>query len=342
MLLQLRRKVEYRQQPIGATSRALDLGRLDLVPPGSFPGLPKRALAAPLRGDLGRRSSSCHGASGQSYQTCRFGAHVAVTSTAVALAQEDRLEQRLRCAGTGRLGLVPYLMAGHPDPASTLDTAQRLGDLGVAALELGIPSPDPHMDGPVIAEAARQALARGTTVASSLELASRIVAATDVPVVLMTYARPLLAYGPARFARDAADAGVSGAIVPDLGNGQRESVATFLDSAGVDPVSILAPASRAAEVAQACRASRGFVYCALAARTGARATLAPATPSILRRARFHTSLPLVAGFGISRPEHLVALRRHADAAVVGSAVVAHMAAGQDVVSFVTALLAACQ
>jgi tryptophan synthase alpha chain len=241
-----------------------------------------------------------------------------------------------------RIGLVPYLMAGHPHPSSTLEAAQRLGDLGVTALELGIPSPDPHMDGPVIAEAARQASAQGTTVATSIELASRIAAAVAVPVVLMSYAGPLLAYGTGRFALDAADAGVAGVIVPDLAGGQRESVATCLGAAGVDPVSVVAPASSAAEVARACEASRGFVYCALAARTGVRATPATAAPSILRRARGHTSLPLVAGFGISRPEHLVELQRHADAAVVGSAVVARMAAGHDVVSFVRTLLAACQ
>lgn len=252
------------------------------------------------------------------------------------------MEQRLRCADMDRLGLIPYLMAGHPDPASTLDTARRLGDLGVAALELGIPSPDPHLDGPVIAAAARQASAGGATVASSLEVASRIAAATDVPVVLQTYAEPLLAYGPRRFALDAAAAGVAGAIVPDLAKGQRESVATCLDTAGVDAVSVVAFASPAAEIARACRASRGFVYCALGARTGVRTTLAPSAPSILGRAGCHTSLPLVAGFGISRPEHLVGLQRHADAAVVGSAVVTHMAAGHDVVSFVKTLLTACR
>ena len=252
------------------------------------------------------------------------------------------MERRLRSTGTGRLGLVPYLMAGHPSPATKLDTARRLADLGVAALELGIPSPDPHLDGPVIAEAGRRALATGTTVASSLALASRIAAATDVPVVLMTYAGPLLAYGPARFALDSAAAGVAGAIVPDLAEGHRGPIVACLDAAGVDPVSVVAPASPAAEVARACRASRGFVYCALAARTGGRATLAAATPSILRRARRHTPLPLVAGFGISRPEHLAGLHGHADAAVVGSAVVAQVAAGQDVVSYVKALLAACR
>jgi len=266
----------------------------------------------------------------------------AVSHLIVGSGPERRLEQRLRCAGIDRLGLVPYLMAGHPNPASTLDTARRLADLDVAALELGIPSPDPHMDGPVIAQAARQALATGTTVASSIELASRVAAATDVPVVLMTYAGPLLAYGPRRFALDAAAADVAGTIVPDLAKARRESVATCLDTAGVDPVSVVALDSPAEEVAQACRTSRGFVYCALAARTGVRATLAPATLSILRRARCHTSLPLAAGFGISRPEQLLGLQRHADAAVVGSAVVARMAAGEDVVSFVKTLLTACR
>ena len=282
------------------------------------------------------------GAPGHWYQMCPLGAHIPVTSAAVGFGGERRLELRLRCSRIDRLGLVPYIMAGYPDSASTLDTAQRLGDLGVAALELGIPSTDPHMDGPVIAEAARQALAAGTTVASSLELASRIVSATDVPVVLLTYAEPLFAYGPRRFALDSAAAGVAGAIVPDLAAGHRESVTTCLDTAGVDPVSVVAFASPAAEMAQACRVSKGFVYCALAARTGVRATLDPAAPAILRRARCHTSLPLVAGFGISRPEHLAGLQRHADAAVVGSAVVAHMGAGQDVVSFVKTLLTACR
>ena len=263
-------------------------------------------------------------------------------ASAAAFGRGRRLEKRLRCAGDDRLGLVPFLMAGHPDQASTLDTGQRLGGLGVAALELGIPCPDPHMDGPVVAEAAREALAKGATVASSLELASRIAAGTDVPVVLLTYAGPLLAYGPRRFALDAAAAGVAGVILPDLAEAHRAPVVTCLDSAGVDPVSVVAFDSPAADVAKACRASRGFVYCALAARTGVRATLSPATPSILRRARCHTSLPLVAGFGISRPEHLVGLQGHADAAVVGSAVVARMAAGQDVVSFVKTLLTACR
>jgi tryptophan synthase alpha chain len=260
---------------------------------------------------------------------------------AAVLAPTDRLEQRLRAA-PGRLGLVPFLMAGHPHAAATLDTARRIADLDVAALEVGIPSPEPHCDGPVIAAAGHQALARGTTVSRTLELAAEIAVATDVPVVLMTYAGPLLAYGPARFALDAAAAGVAGVIVPDLGHGQRAPVTACLRAAGVDAVNVVAPTTSKAEMARACRASTGFVYCALAATTGVRAALGLDTPSLLDRVRRQTALPLVAGFGISGPDHLAGLRGHADAAVVGSALVARMAQGRDVISFVKDLLAACQ
>lgn len=264
-----------------------------------------------------------------------------VSATAAAtLARPGRLEQRLR-AGSGRLGLVPYLMAGHPDARATLDTARRLADLGVAALELGIPCPDPRWDGPVIADAGRQARDGGTDVARSIELAAAVAAGTDVPIVFMTYAAPLLAFGARRFARDAAAAGAAGVIVPDLSLAEREPVAACLGAAGLDVVSVVAPVSPAPDVARACRTSRGFVYCALATTTGVRATLGPAAPSLLGRVRRHTSLPLVAGFGLSRPEHLVGLRGHADAAVVGSALVAEMSARRDVVSYVQTLLAAC-
>jgi tryptophan synthase alpha chain len=259
---------------------------------------------------------------------------------ATTVARRGRLEQRLR-REPGRLGLVPYLMAGHPDAAATFDIALRLADLGVTALELGIPCPEPRWDGPVITEAGRQALEQGTTVARSLDLAAAIALGTDVPVVLMTYGGPLLAYGSARFALDAAAAGVAGVIVPDLVDGRRASVTACLRAAGLDAASVVAPTSPSPEVAEACRASTGFVYCALAASTGARASLGQDVPSHLARVRSHTSLPLVAGFGISRPEHLAGLRGHADAAVVGSALVAEVAAGRDPVPFVKALLAAC-
>ena len=232
-------------------------------------------------------------------------------------------------------------MAGHPDPATSVRTARRLTDLGVAALELGVPCPDPRWDGPVIAGAGRQALDGGTAVGGSLALAREIAAGTDVPIVLMTYAAPLLDYGAARFASDAAAAGVAGVIAPDLGDEHRRPVAHHLRAAGLDVVSVVAPDLPDPDVARLCAASSGFVYCALAATTGARTALGQTAPALLRRARRHTALPIAAGFGISRPEHVAALRGRADAAVVGSALVAELAAGRDAVALAAALLAAC-
>ncbi len=264
-----------------------------------------------------------------------------MSATAAVLPAAGRLEQRLR-PSPGCLGLVPYLMAGHPDPATSLRTARRLVDLGVAALELGIPCPDPRWDGPVVAGAGRQALERGTTVAAALALAGEIAAGTDVPIVLMTYAAPLLDHGAARFAGDAAAAGVAGVIVPDLGDEHRRLVARHLRAAGLDVVSVVAPDGSEPEVALECAASSGFVYCALARTTGSRAALGPTTPALLDRVRRHTGLPIAAGFGVSRPEHVAALRGRADAAVVGSAIVAELGAGRDVVPLARALLAACR
>ena len=273
-----------------------------------------------------------------------------VTATAACLERPEtmprsrwgaRLEHRLRAA-PGHLGLVPYLMAGHPDPLASRDAARRLADLGVAALELGVPCPDPRWDGPVISAAGRRALAAGATVKSTLELAAEIALATDVPIVLMSYLGPVLAHGPRRFAEDAAAAGVAGVIIPDLAVDERGPIAGCLGAAGLDSACVVAPTASDADVALACRASTGFVYCALAGATGARPTLPAALPHLLGRVRRRTSLPLVAGFGISRPEHLEGVKGHADAAVVGSALVAELDAGHDVVPLAKGLLAACR
>ena len=251
------------------------------------------------------------------------------------------MENRLRPAAR-RLQLVPYLMAGHPDQGASLDAARRLADLGVAALELGVPCPDPRWDGPVIAGAGRRALAAGATVGSTLELAAEIARGTDVPIVVMTYLGPVLAHGSRRFAEEAAAAGVAGVIIPDLAVEEREPIAGCFAAVGLDTVFVVGPTTSDSGVALACRASTGFVYCALAGTTGARSTLPPVLPHLLGRVRRHTALPLVAGFGISRPEHLEGVKGHADAAVVGSALVAELDAGRDVVPLARQLLAACR
>jgi tryptophan synthase alpha chain len=248
-----------------------------------------------------------------------------------------------RVRATDELKLIPYLMCGHPDRRRSVENGRRLAASGAAALELGVPFSDPLADGPVIQRAGQVALGAGTSLAVCLEIAAEIGRDGGAPLVLMTYINPVLAYDPRRFAADSAQAGVAGVIIPDLPVEESEGITGWLRSAGLDTIFLVAPTSTDERVAAACEASSGFVYCVtLTGVTGVRAELAPAVGDLLRRVRARTELPLAAGIGISRPEHLRALRGLADAAVVGSALIAEIDAGGDVEALVKELLAACR
>jgi tryptophan synthase alpha chain len=253
----------------------------------------------------------------------------------------EGLSERLRA--TGDLKLVPYLMAGHPNAKRSAELLKRLATSGVAALEVGIPFSDPLADGPVIQRAGQAALAHGMTVAHALDLAADVSDEGGAPVVLMTYINPVLAYDPRRFAADAAQAGVAGVIFPDLPLEESEPVAAWMRSAGLDVISLVAPTTGQERMRAICAASSGFVYCVtLTGITGARAELPAGIVDLLGRVRACTELPVAAGFGISRPEHLAALRGVADAAVVGSALVTEVDAGRDPTLLVKELLRACR
>ena len=250
------------------------------------------------------------------------------------------LEAAMRADGD--LKLVPYLMAGHPNRKKSLEVGKRLAASGVAALELGIPHSDPLADGPVIQKAGQAALEHGMTVAASLEIAGSI-AGEGVPVVLMTYINPILAYDPRKFAAEAAQAGVAGVIVPDMPVEEAEPVGGWLRAASLDTVFMVAPTTAPARMEAICDHSSGFVYCVtLTGITGARQELPAGLKQMIGEVRKHTQLPVAAGFGISRPEHMRTLRGVADAAVVGSAVVAEIDAGRDPSVLVKSLLKACR
>jgi tryptophan synthase alpha chain len=312
---------------------------------GIMPALePAHALhrAGEIARELGRTAASCCACPGVATRTWTPSKPLARETTTVTMTMADNLEDRIRPA-PGTLNLVPYVIAGHPDRWTSLDAGRRLAGMDVAAVELGIPYSDPLADGPVIQRAGQRALQSGATVAGSLELAAEIANGGGAPLVLMTYVNPILAYGPRRFARDAAEAGVAGVIVPDLPADEAEPVAGWLRAAGLDTVFLVAPTSTDERMVEICRASTGFVYCiALTGITGARAVLPPDLPQLLERVHRHCTLPVAVGFGISRPEHLAALRGQADAAVVGSAIVAEVDAGRDPVPLVRELLAACR
>ena len=256
---------------------------------------------------------------------------------------ESKLEAAVRADGeAGSLKLIPYVMAGHPNRRKSLELAKKIAASGVAAIEIGIPHSDPLADGPVIQKAGHIALEHGMTVGASLELAAG-VAAEGVPVVLMTYLNPVLAYDTRRFAAEAAQAGVAGVIVPDMPVEESEPVAAWLRAAALDTVFMVAPTTTPSRMDAICERSSGFVYCVtLTGITGARKDLPAGLKDLIGEVRKHTELPLAAGFGISRPEHMRSLRGLADAAVVGSAVVAEIDAGKDPTTLIKGLLRACR
>jgi tryptophan synthase alpha chain len=256
------------------------------------------------------------------------------------VAETTRLESALRVDGD--LKLVGYLMAGHPNKKKSMEVGKRLAASGIAAIEIGIPFSDPLADGPVIQRAGQVALENGMNVAGSLEVAAAI-AAEGVPVVLMTYINPILSHDPRRFAAEAAQAGVAGVIVPDLPVEESEPVAGWLRSASLDTIFMVAPTTAESRVESICEHSSGFVYCVtVTGITGARKELPAGMKELFGLVRRHTNLPIAAGFGISRPEHMKAIRGLADAAVVGSAIVNEIDQGRDPVVLVKELLKACR
>jgi len=257
-----------------------------------------------------------------------------------ALHNQTRLENALRA--TGDLKLVAYLMAGHPNRKRSIEVGKRLAGSGIAALEIGIPHSDPLADGPVIQRAGQAALAGGMTVEGALEVA-KAVAAEGVPVVLMTYINPVLQHDPRKFAAASAQAGVAGVIIPDLPIEEAEPVVGWLRAASLDTIFMVAPTTPPDRIASICSHSSGFVYCVtVTGITGARKELPEGMSDLLAEVKKHTPLPVAAGFGISRQEHMKALRGKLDAAVVGSAIVDEIERGGDGVALVRELLKACR
>jgi tryptophan synthase alpha chain len=219
-----------------------------------------------------------------------------------------------------RLALVVYLTVGYPHLDSTPSLVEAATRAGADAIELGIPFSDPLADGRTIQAASQVALKSGVTVARALETAAAARARTDAPLLFMTYLNPILAFGLDRFCRAAAAAGIDGLIIPDLPAAEAADLRQAAGASTLDLVFFVAPTSSEAGIAAACRAATGFIYCvAVTGVTGARAQLDAGVLPLVETVRRQTSLPIVVGFGISRPEHLQALEGHADGAIVASA-----------------------
>jgi tryptophan synthase alpha chain len=229
-----------------------------------------------------------------------------------------------------RLGLIAYLTLGYPTLEVTPSLVEAAAQSGADAIELGIPFSDPLADGRTIQAASQVALKGGMTVRRALETARAARSKTDVPLLFMTYLNPILAFGLERFCRAASEAGIDGLIVPDLPPTESAELRRAADACQIDLVFFVAPTSSEAGIVAACRAATGFIYCiAVTGVTGARTQLDAGVLPLIASVRRHTALPVVVGFGISRPEHLAALEGHADGAIVASALLDAIAHAPD-------------
>ena len=225
------------------------------------------------------------------------------------------------------IALIPYVTAGYPSVDQSLDLLNAAADAGADAIEIGLPFSDPVADGPTIQFASHEALQAGFRTRPFLASLAR--RRPSCPLIVMTYLNPLLALGPNAFSELAA-AGVSAVVVPDLPEEEAGVVIADAARAGIDVVLLVAPTSSDERLHRIGAASRGFVYVVgVVGTTGARRDADPALPRILQRVRAQTSLPLVAGFGLSDPSHVAAITHHADGAIVGSRLVDAIRKGED-------------
>jgi tryptophan synthase alpha chain len=247
-----------------------------------------------------------------------------------SIANLTRIAKRFaELRASGELGIIAYITAGDPSLDATLKFVLALAEAGADVIELGIPFSDPLADGPTIQRASERALKVGTTLAGVLDLVRRIrqssLPGNDVPLILFGYYNPIFQMGVEKFAAAARAAGADGVLVTDLTPEESVDYRRILAAHHLDTVFLGAPTSTDERLARIAAVTSGFLY--LISRTGvtgAKDSLPDDLPTLLRRARAVTNLPIAVGFGISLPGHVSLLGGLADAAVVGSALVSEI------------------
>ena len=231
------------------------------------------------------------------------------------------------------------MTAGYPDRATTARLLPALVEAGAVAIELGIPFSDPLADGPALQVASQVALDSGTHVGHVLELVRSFRSTHETPLVAMTYANPVLAYGASRFAADAHAAGLDGVIVSDLPPEERADVWDALSQAGLDTIPLVAPTTSPARLPSVLARASGFVYCV--SRTGVTGdgrAFADELDGIVAAVRKGCSLPVGIGFGVTDAAKARFVAERAEAVIVGAAIARVIAMGGDVVFGVEAFV----
>jgi len=227
--------------------------------------------------------------------------------------------------GEGRKGFIPFVTAGDPDIATSLEIILKLTKLGADVIELGIPFSDPMADGPTIQRSSQRALKNCVNVADVLALAREVRRSTQTPMVLFGYLNPLLRYGFDRLCGEAADAGVDGVLITDAVDEEAIELADKLTKYNLDLISLIAPTTTDDRLKAIADRSSGFLYAvSRAGVTGATDNVSSDAKNLVERARKVSSLPIAVGFGISTRQQVAEVWSFADAAVVGSAIVSEI------------------
>ncbi|MER3429446.1 MAG: tryptophan synthase subunit alpha [Blastocatellia bacterium] len=229
-----------------------------------------------------------------------------------------------------RGGFIPFISAGDPSAEKTLEILTILADCGADVIELGVPFSDPMADGPVIQASSQRALKAGTDLPTIFRIVRDFRQSSEVPIVLFSYMNPLLSYGLTRLANQAAQAGIDAVLVTDVIDDAAAELSQNFRPYGIDYISLVAPTTTDERLAAICSNSSGFIYAvSRTGVTGVQSEPSSAAEKLVLRTRRFTALPIAVGFGISSAEQIAEVWRYADAAVVGSAIVAEIERSLD-------------
>ena len=234
-----------------------------------------------------------------------------------------RLEKVMaELSATGKKGIFIYITAGAPDVETTLAAVRQAEKAGANVIELGLPFSDPMADGPVIQTASVMALRAGMTMKKELEIVREIRKFSQIPLIGMGYINNMLHYGFEAFVQDFKAAGMDGVIIPDVPHEESADMRRICKDNEFHLAEFITPGTTEARMKDTCRDADGFIYCVSNnGVTGVKEIDYSAIGRVCSTARHYTKTPLAVGFGIGSPEAAVAAAAHADAVIVGSAVV---------------------
>lgn len=249
--------------------------------------------------------------------------------------EEWRFMSRIRKTFEKEKAFIAFVTGGDPDIETSYELIKTMAANGADIIEIGIPFSDPIAEGPVIQEASLRALNAGTTTDMLFDMVERLRREIDTPLIFMTYMNPIYVYGTERFMKRCAQTGIDGVIVPDVPFEEKEELAGFCKTNGVDLISMIAPTSME-RIELIAKEAEGFIYCVSSLGvTGVRSEIKTDIGTMIQHVKTVTDVPCAVGFGIATPQQAEKMAGLSDGAIVGSAIVKLVAKyGKDAVPYV--------